>query len=146
MAVDALPAVLALNQRYLLDFPHEAARRLEAMPAEEVAALFAAQPPHAWRAQRSRPTSRARSCVRRRSPLSLAESEPAAALRCSRSSRQARERLLARSIPQVASELRGAASGRLAGYGPQRESAACVGGRGAGHLRTLAGGLVSCRV
>ena len=43
MAADTLPAVLALNQRYLLDFPHEAARRLETMPAEEVADLIAAR-------------------------------------------------------------------------------------------------------
>src|SRR5512147_1302315 len=47
MAADTLPAVIALNQRYLLDFPHEAARRLEAMPAQDIGELIAAQPPHA---------------------------------------------------------------------------------------------------
>ena len=47
MAADTLPAVIALNQRYLLDFPHEAARRLEAMPPAEIGELIAAQPPHA---------------------------------------------------------------------------------------------------
>lgn len=47
MSVAALPAVLALNQRFLLDFPHEAARRLEAISAPEAAELLAAQPPHA---------------------------------------------------------------------------------------------------
>jgi magnesium transporter len=44
----------ALTQRYLLDFPHEAARLFEAMPAAEAVALLAAQPPHvvsrAWQA------------------------------------------------------------------------------------------------
>src|SRR5262245_61222644 len=47
MTADTLPAVTALNQRYLLDFPHEAARRLEAMPPEEIGELIVAQPPHA---------------------------------------------------------------------------------------------------
>ena len=53
MAADALPlaalapAQAALTHRFLLDFPHEAARLLEAMPAEDAAALLAAEPPHA---------------------------------------------------------------------------------------------------
>ena len=48
MAVEALaPAEAALTHRFLLDFPHEAARLLEAMPAAEAAALLAAQPLHA---------------------------------------------------------------------------------------------------
>ena len=47
MTVDALPAVIALNQRYLLDFPQEAARRLETMTAPDIGELFAGQPPHA---------------------------------------------------------------------------------------------------
>jgi len=42
-----LPAVAALNRRYLLDFPHEAARLLETMSAADGAALLASQPPHA---------------------------------------------------------------------------------------------------
>jgi magnesium transporter len=41
------PAEAALTHRFLLDFPHEAARLLEAMPAGDAAALLAAQPPHA---------------------------------------------------------------------------------------------------
>lgn len=45
MSADA--AIVALNQRYLLDFPHEAARRLEAMPPQSIGELFSAQPPHA---------------------------------------------------------------------------------------------------
>jgi magnesium transporter len=42
-----LQAVLALNQRYLLDYPHEAARHLETLPPEEIRAVLLAQPPHA---------------------------------------------------------------------------------------------------
>jgi magnesium transporter len=37
----------ALTSRYLLDYPHEAARLLDAMVADDVAALLAGQPPHA---------------------------------------------------------------------------------------------------
>ena len=47
MSSDVLPAVLALNQRFFLDFPLEAARRLEAMPPAEAAELLSAQPGHA---------------------------------------------------------------------------------------------------
>jgi magnesium transporter len=42
-----LPAVRELNRRFLLDFPYEAARRLEAIPPKEIAALIAEYPPHA---------------------------------------------------------------------------------------------------
>ncbi len=41
------PAEAALTQRYLLDYPNEAARLFEAMPAEAAAAVLAEQPPHA---------------------------------------------------------------------------------------------------
>jgi magnesium transporter len=41
------PAEAALTQRFLLDYPHEAARLFEAMPAAAAAALIAGQPPHA---------------------------------------------------------------------------------------------------
>ena len=47
MNASADTAVAALNQRFLLDYPGEAARRLELMSAAEVAALLATQPPHA---------------------------------------------------------------------------------------------------
>ncbi len=40
-------AEAALTQRFLLDYPHEAARLFEAMPADDAAALLAAQEPHA---------------------------------------------------------------------------------------------------
>ncbi len=41
------PADAALTHRFLLDYPHEAARLLEAMSTADAAALIAAQPPHA---------------------------------------------------------------------------------------------------
>jgi len=47
MSGSAVAAVAALNLRYLLDYPAEAARRMEAMPPAEVAALLGAQPLHA---------------------------------------------------------------------------------------------------
>jgi magnesium transporter len=47
MTTEALPAISALNRRFLLDYPHEAARRLEAMPVDDAATLLAAQPVHA---------------------------------------------------------------------------------------------------
>jgi magnesium transporter len=47
MNAEAASAVAALNQRYLLDYPHEAARQLEAMPPEDVAELLAVPAPHA---------------------------------------------------------------------------------------------------
>jgi magnesium transporter len=40
-------AVAALNLRYLLDYPREAARRIEAMPISEVSEMLASQPLHA---------------------------------------------------------------------------------------------------
>lgn len=48
MAADVLPAAdAALTRRFLLDYPHEAARLFEAMPPADAAALLSAQPPHA---------------------------------------------------------------------------------------------------
>jgi len=48
MAAEVLPAAdAALTRRFLLDYPHEAARLFEAMPAADAAALLAAQSPHA---------------------------------------------------------------------------------------------------
>ncbi len=42
-----LPAVAALNQKFLLDYPGEAARELEAMSAEDAARLLAGHAPRA---------------------------------------------------------------------------------------------------
>lgn len=47
MSASAGAAAAALNLRYLLDYPGEAARRLEMMSAGEIADLLAAQPLHA---------------------------------------------------------------------------------------------------
>ncbi len=47
MIAAAETAVAALNLRFLLDYPREAARRIEAMPAREVSTLLAALPLHA---------------------------------------------------------------------------------------------------
>lgn len=41
------PAEAALTQRFLLDYPNEAARLFEAMPSKDAAALISVQPPHA---------------------------------------------------------------------------------------------------
>jgi magnesium transporter len=47
MNTSAEAAFAALNLRFLLDYPREAARRIEEMPAREVSAMLAAQPVHA---------------------------------------------------------------------------------------------------
>ncbi|MBX3647630.1 MAG: magnesium transporter [Rhodocyclaceae bacterium] len=47
MNANAETAIAALNLHFLLDYPREAARRIEAMPAGEVGALLADQPVHA---------------------------------------------------------------------------------------------------
>jgi magnesium transporter len=39
-------AIAALNQHFLMDYPREAARRIETMPSEEVSAMLAKQPMH----------------------------------------------------------------------------------------------------
>jgi magnesium transporter len=47
MTISADAAVAALNLRFLLDHPREAARKMESLPAADVAELLAAQPSHA---------------------------------------------------------------------------------------------------
>ena len=46
MNTNAGAVLAALNMRFLLDYPGEAARRMELMHTDEVAALLATQPPH----------------------------------------------------------------------------------------------------
>jgi magnesium transporter len=112
MAADSLPAVIALNQRYLLDFPHEAARRLEAMPAADIAELIAAQPPHAvvraWSALAPDVARAVLQCVPETlGRYLLAEAEPAAsAAVLAQFDGQERGRLLAALESHVATELR----------------------------------------
>ncbi len=57
MNADALPAVEALNRRFLFDYPHEAARQLEAMELDDAVELLTSVPPNAaartWQAMAS---------------------------------------------------------------------------------------------
>jgi len=112
MTADALPAVIALNQRYLLDFPHEAARRLETMAAQDVGELFSVQPPHAvvraWEALAPDVARAVLECVPEAlGRYLLAEAEPAASAAVLAQIEPAeRERVLAALDPQVSSELR----------------------------------------
>jgi len=108
----AAPAVAALNRRFLLDYPHEAARRLEAMPAEAAAELLAAQPPHAAvRAWQALAADVARAVLERvpdeLARRLLADAEPAAsAAVLAHLDAEAREARLAALDAQVAQELR----------------------------------------
>ena len=44
MKAETAAAIAALNRRYLLDYPREAAKRLESLPAAEAAELVSAHP------------------------------------------------------------------------------------------------------
>ena len=112
MSAETLPAVDALNQRFLLDFPGEAARAFEAMPVEEAAALLAAHVPRAVvRAWEALAPDVARD-VLERLPDELArhvltESEPAASVAVlSQFEPEARESHLSRLDKEIAHELR----------------------------------------
>ena len=108
----SLPAVLALNQRYFLDYPHEAARQLESLPPREIAELLAGQAPHAAVRVWQLLASNVAGAALERVPESLArhlmsESEPAASVTVlAQFDRADRDRLLRILEPQVASELR----------------------------------------
>lgn len=105
-------AVSALHQRYLLDYPHEAAHVLESMPPEESAAVLLPQAPHAvvrvWQAL-GPDVARA---ILEKLPDALAlrllsEAEPSAsAAVVAQWDETERERRLAALEPQVAHELR----------------------------------------
>jgi len=117
VSADAAPAVAALTQRFLLDFPGEAARELEGMEAEEAAALLAPHVPRAVvRAWEALAADFARA-VLEHLPAALAqrvlaEAEPAAsAAVLMLLEPEARERLLKPLDREVARELRA-----LAGY------------------------------
>ncbi len=108
----ALPAMLALNRRYFLDYPHEAARQVESLPPQEIADLLAGQAPHAvvrvW--QLLAPNVAGAALERVPEALArhlLSESEPAASVTVlAQFDRADRDRLLGMLEPQVASELR----------------------------------------
>lgn len=111
-ATGAASAVAALNRRFLLDYPHEAARRLEAMPVADAAELLATQPPHAAvRAWQALAADVARA-VLEHVPDALAQrllsdAEPAAsAAVLAQLDQAARAVRLAALDPQVAQELR----------------------------------------
>ncbi len=112
MAVDALPAIAALNQRFLVDYPHEAARELEAMTIADAAELLAAQPPRAVvRAWQALMPDIAREVIAKLPPPLashvLAESEPVASVGVLAQIEPAeRERLLGLLDAQVGRELR----------------------------------------
>jgi magnesium transporter len=104
--------VAALNLRFLLDYPREAARKLESLPARDVAALLAAQPNHAvvpvWQFLagdvEQAVVPHLPDSTRR--PL-LTELEPAqCAALMNRLDREQRDTYLAALDPQVANEIR----------------------------------------
>ncbi len=111
MSTDVIPAVAALTRRYLLDFPREAARELEKIPAVDAAALMAPLPSNVvvpvWQALtadiaaatlRSAPPDAARQWV--------SEAEPAvAAAALAQFDAPERDALLGRLDAQVAREL-----------------------------------------
>jgi magnesium transporter len=107
-----LPAVLALNHRYFLDYPGEAARRLEAMPAADAAALLSEQDGHSATGVWQRLGPDVAHAVLERLPPDigahlLTESAPAAsAAVLIRDTPEQREHWLSRLNAQVARELR----------------------------------------
>jgi magnesium transporter len=113
MSAEAASAVAALNQRYLLDYPHEAARQLEAMPPEDVAELLAAPAPHAaaraWQALAPDVAAAVLELVPETlAPVLLAEAEPGMAVAVlSQLEPKVRARMLKLLDAQVARELRG---------------------------------------
>jgi len=108
----ALPAAVALNERYLLDYPLEAARLLEGMSAEDGAALLAQHPAYAVvRAWQALAADAARAILDRLpEPLAstlISEAEPEASVAVvAQWDADERERRLAALDAQVARELR----------------------------------------
>jgi len=109
---NSLPAVAALNQRFLLDYPHDAARELESMPAQDAADLLSALPPRAVvRAWQAMSPDVARQILERlpdeMASHVLAEGEPAASVAViAQLAADDRDARLSRLDPQVARELR----------------------------------------
>ena len=112
MSDAVLPAVAALNRRYLLDYPREAARLIEKIPAAQAAQLLARQPPNALvRVWQSLTADAAAATLRALPPAQartlLVETEPAAAAAAlAQFDDEARNDLLGQLDPQVADELR----------------------------------------
>lgn len=112
MSNGAEAAIAALNQHFLLDYPREAAWRIEAMPASEVGQLLAAQPVHVvvpvWHSLASDVEQAVFSELPEERALELlAELEPShSAALLSRMEQAEQEHHLGRLNPQVASEIR----------------------------------------
>lgn len=112
MSVETLPAFAALNQKFLLDFPGEAARALESMPTGDVATLLASHAPRAAvRAWEALAPDVAREVLERLPEALarhvLAESEPASSVAVlSQLEPAERETLLSRLDKEIAHELR----------------------------------------
>lgn len=112
MSTANLNAVAALNRRYLLDFPYEAARQLEAMSPDDGAELLASQPLHAVvRAWQVLGPDVARAILERVPEAMarhlLAEAEPIASVAVlAKWDESERERRLTELDAQVAHELR----------------------------------------
>jgi magnesium transporter len=112
LIAEALPAVAALNQKFLLDYPGEAARELEAMPVEDAAALLAGHAPRAAvRAWEALAPDFARDTLEHL-PADLGrhvltEADPASSVAVlAQLEGEEREKLLARLDKEVARELR----------------------------------------
>ena len=112
MSAGAETAVAALNLRYLLDYPREAARRIEAMPTSEVSAMLVAQPLHAvvpvWHSLAADVEQAVFTGLPdQRAAELLAELEPArSAALLNRLEEDERKRYKALLKPQVAAEIR----------------------------------------
>jgi len=112
MSTEALPAMAALNRRYLIDYPYEAARQLEGMERAEIAEVLAAAPRHAavrvWQAL----AADVAAAVLENMPLDqarrlVAEAEPNASVAAlMQLERERREEIVGGLEPQVAKELR----------------------------------------
>jgi magnesium transporter len=108
---DAVPAVTALHRRFLFDYPHEAARQLEAIELDDAVELLSAVPPNAavrsWQAM----ASDIAATIVQRAPDALArhllsETEPAqAAAVLAQVEPEPRARLLGLLNAQIAAEL-----------------------------------------
>lgn len=112
MSEAVLPAVAALSRRFLLDYPREAARLIEKMPAAEAAQLLAGQPANALvRVWQALTADTAAATLQALPPAQvrtvLAETEPAAAAAALAQFDDAdRDLLLGQVDSQVADELR----------------------------------------
>jgi len=111
VSTEALLAITALNRRYLLDFPFEAARQLEAMKRADIVEVLASAPQHAavrvWQALASDVAAGVlEELGAQLAKRLLAEAEPSAsAAALLQLERERRDELVASLEPQVAQEI-----------------------------------------